>query len=584
VSECIDAAPKDHYCDICNAEMGEHKSNAEYPCESGKCDYCGADMPATTEHFYPNTCSKYCDYCGLVREVEEGGHVDVNPKDHCCDFCTEIVGDHADGDDNDHLCDYCNGEVEGEECVDSDTDKDHLCDECGEPCGDHIYGEGVYTAPTTERNAYYTYTCNCGHSYDEEVPNTKLYTVVFQNWNGDVISSQTYQYGDTVVVPADPTKPEDEKYTYTFAGWTPAVVEVTGDATYTAEFTAEEKVVEHYVEFNTSTQVYLELEDIVYFVVSGLIDKTDFTTEELLDRIGLLVWTPDNSLTAENALYGTHDKVFNEARMNGSRVELITDGIPARDLADAMTFRLYVDLGNGNYAYGKLVSNYSITDKYCVSRVNKGDWDAEVCRALLNYAAAAQEYFASSESQLDYSYTKLANAGLNETQKVVNWREDLVRTNWSVPEAKEGALVRNNNVVTSRQVYLQLESKVLVTFSYAISGDIQKAEILYWTEEQYNSVDVLTEENATGRDDLELFGGRYEATYPGQAAKDMFKTIYACAKITDSNGNVSYSGVVGYSPERYVASNYNKANLPYTAALAKALAVYGDAARSAFGE
>ena len=77
---------------------------------------------------------------------------------------------------------------------------------------------------------------------------------------------------------------------------------------------------------------------------------------------------------------------------------------------------------------------------------------------------------------------------------------------------------------------------------------------------------------------------KLDIKHKGNLTKDMFKTIYACAKITDSEGNVYYSGVVGYSPERYAFSNYSKTNLPYTAALAKALAVYGDAARSAFNK
>ena len=68
------------------------------------------------------------------------------------------------------------------------------------------------------------------------------YTITFKNDNGDVISTKTdYHYGDTVTIPSAPQKQATAQYTYTFAGWTPEVTSVTGDATYTAQFEATEK-------------------------------------------------------------------------------------------------------------------------------------------------------------------------------------------------------------------------------------------------------------------------------------------------------------------------------------------------------
>ena len=61
------------------------------------------------------------------------------------------------------------------------------------------------------------------------------YTVKFLDADGTVISEQTYHWGDAVTAPADPTKPADNTYTYTFAGWDIAVSPVcNGNITYTA--------------------------------------------------------------------------------------------------------------------------------------------------------------------------------------------------------------------------------------------------------------------------------------------------------------------------------------------------------------
>ena len=70
-----------------------------------------------------------------------------------------------------------------------------------------------------------------------------IYTVVFQNYDGTILSTESYHYADVVTVPADPARPADKTYTYTFAGWDKAVVSCTGDATYTATYTA------HYIDY-----------------------------------------------------------------------------------------------------------------------------------------------------------------------------------------------------------------------------------------------------------------------------------------------------------------------------------------------
>ncbi len=62
------------------------------------------------------------------------------------------------------------------------------------------------------------------------------FTVKFVS-EDQVISEKTYYLGDEVEIPEAPVKDPVDKYTYTFAGWTPEVVLVEGDAVYTAIFT-----------------------------------------------------------------------------------------------------------------------------------------------------------------------------------------------------------------------------------------------------------------------------------------------------------------------------------------------------------
>ena len=63
------------------------------------------------------------------------------------------------------------------------------------------------------------------------------YTITFKN--GDVVlQSSEVAYGETpAYTGATPTKDADAQYTYTFAGWAPAIVPVTEAATYSAQYT-----------------------------------------------------------------------------------------------------------------------------------------------------------------------------------------------------------------------------------------------------------------------------------------------------------------------------------------------------------
>ncbi len=98
--------------------------------------------------------------------------------------------------------------------------------------GTKTYGP-TDTLPVVTDDATYTAV------FDSTV---KQYTIKFVDEDGTVLQSGDFNYGTTPsYTGSTPTKAEDDDYTYAFAGWTPAIVSVTGNTTYTATFTATAK-------------------------------------------------------------------------------------------------------------------------------------------------------------------------------------------------------------------------------------------------------------------------------------------------------------------------------------------------------
>ena len=96
-------------------------------------------------------------------------------------------------------------------------------------------GNGTVTIGTITYGSHLKQTLSNGDLTVTVEPQT--FTVTWKDDDGSTIDTGTVAYGQTPSH-ADPTKAATAQYTYTFAGWTPAVVAVESNTTYTATYDA----------------------------------------------------------------------------------------------------------------------------------------------------------------------------------------------------------------------------------------------------------------------------------------------------------------------------------------------------------
>ena len=92
----------------------------------------------------------------------------------------------------------------------------------------------------------------------ELIPQPVYYTIRFLNYDGTELQSSQVLEGEMPTYNgATPTKPEDDNYTYSFSGWSPAIALATADADYTAQYTATPKTVVQpsYLPYNLNAAV-----------------------------------------------------------------------------------------------------------------------------------------------------------------------------------------------------------------------------------------------------------------------------------------------------------------------------------------
>ena len=283
-------------------------------------------------------------------------------------------------------------------------------------------------------------------------------------------------------------------------------------------------------------------------------------------------------------------------------------GIPAKDMGTTLVMRPFLVV-DGEKIYGE-ETTYGVLD-YVANMMKKSSTSAELKSTLvglLNYGAAAQEYFDSVGT-----YEKpdvLMNACLQEYVAAgyidasvldLNWNGDLLNAIVEPAEfmtvnfTKNGVVAQNNKIGKS----LLLEGAVMINYKVVVGSDISNFQnatsTLYcWTADQYAQLlakeEAFTKENASYKIEGEGIVYDKSAGYMAMinseaiAAKELGETLYVAMVIVDDNGEEHCTGIVTYSPEYYAKNQIDKNQKPYLVQMCKWMVTYGERARINFSK
>ena len=284
-------------------------------------------------------------------------------------------------------------------------------------------------------------------------------------------------------------------------------------------------------------------------------------------QTGMLVYTEDPGTADITTAHWIYSKYTYLADSGLYMVQ--TDGIAAKNMGDSLYFAAYAQLTDGSFIYSPLY-DYS-PKKYATNTLNRaGSSDSmkALCVAMLNYGAAAQEYFG-------YRTDDLMNAALTAEQKalVANYDASYFSGAVAVAPDKIGSFGATAGF-SGKSASVSFEGAFAINYYFAPGQSVDdQITFYYWTPEDYAAASALSTSNASGKLTMKRQdNGSYWAQLSGIPAKAIDSTYYVAGVYT-SETQIRCTGVVAYSLSKYCLNNAKPGNAMQD--LAAATAMYG---------
>lgn len=214
----------------------------------------------------------------------------------------------------------------------------------------------------------------------DEIKAENFCTVSWKNWDGTVLHSQIIRKGSTpdAYSGSEPTRAQDDEYSYTFSGWNTGVTDVNGNITYTAQYNSHDKL------FKGHSLTLMGDIGVNFFLnpaIAHVGDRVDFTwfnksskaTIEETDEVTVKVNGKDKkyykvscNVAAAEMAYNIHAVVYDSS-----------NHFQPYDETDDYTVRAY-----GETIIGAAAGTYTKQDEL-----------VNLAKEMLNYGAKAQILF-----------------------------------------------------------------------------------------------------------------------------------------------------------------------------------------------
>ena len=152
-----------------------------------------------------------------------------------------------------------------------------------------------WTPEVSEVNENVEYTAK----FKEE---TRKYTVTWKNYDGTVLKEEEFLYGTTpTYTGTTPTKESTVEHTYTFDNWSPAVVTLTENTTYTASFKEEKR--KYNVTWKNDDGSVIRTDEVAYGDTPNFGETTPTRENTAQYAYTFASWTPAINVVTGDAEY-----------------------------------------------------------------------------------------------------------------------------------------------------------------------------------------------------------------------------------------------------------------------------------------